>query len=160
MKRLRVFLPPNRVQPGWAHLIGSTGAVIESWPILGKADNAKAAAKGNPTRDPLRPFGDTPTGDYAPVKVVEFTDAELAKGTSVGRRWFHLRGTGGDAAIACGPVVGAFNAGARTGLGLHAGRPGERLVPTYGCLRMLENDLEDLCAAVGDDALQVSVEEV
>lgn len=161
MFRLYAFFHADRALPGRAHLIGKRGELVDSFGILGKADNAKAMAKGNPSRDPLRPYGDTPTGVYEPVRLVDFGDAELAKGTAVGSRWFPLVGASGDAAVACGPelmpgVAGRI-VGGRTGLGLHAGRAGDRLFPTYGCLRLLESDLEDLCTYVGSELLEVTV---
>lgn len=152
MYRIKIFLPSSRVPPGWLHLIGGLGQLIESFPCLGKADNERALAKGNPSRDPVRPFGDTPTGLYLPTKVERFSGTH----ERIGLAWIPMVGGGranDQAATACAP--GKMQ---RTGLGIHAGRDGSKLFPTYGCIRMLTGDFNDLIATIGDEMVQIEVE--
>ena len=93
---------------------------------LGRSDNAKATAKGNPSRSSVRPFGDTPTGVYA----VRFSMAPMAdRGTYGQNRVMYMDPLSGDALTA--------EDNGRSGLWLHGGslRDGN-LRPTYGCIRV------------------------
>ena len=58
-------------------------------------------------------------------------------------------GLQGDAATAveCG----------RTGLGLHAGRGDDRLVPTYGCLRITDLHFDRLAECLDGDAVEIRI---
>jgi hypothetical protein len=149
MLRFHIFLPRDRYKPGRLHVFDATGRLIHSdVPVLGKADNGRAAKAGNPDRAPMQPFGDTPTGSYVPTRRVMFG----APHDRLGKGWFPIEGATGDALVAC-------TAGGRTGLGLHAGRGNDRLVPTYGCLRVLDSDFDALAALAGDAPVQIVVEE-
>jgi lipoprotein-anchoring transpeptidase ErfK/SrfK len=109
---------------------------------LGKADNATAKLHGNPDRTTTRPFGDTPTGDYRVVRLVTHTGGESE---------VHTYGT--FPSVLLDPVAGdaltAKNNG-RSGLMIHGGAPGAggKLRPTFGCIRVAEDDERDLAALI------------
>ena len=99
-KHVRIMLPLDRTQSGHLHLFATTGGFITSMECLGKADNAKAAAKGNPSRVTTEPFGDAPSGTFSVTQLVETGNPELAKNTGLGTHWIPLDPTGGDAGTA------------------------------------------------------------
>jgi hypothetical protein len=111
-------------------------------PVLGKSDNAAAARRGNPSRDPTRPFGDTPAGEYAcAIGRPGAVTAELE------------RKYGPHGWIALDPIAGqALQAkrNGRFGLLIHGGALNAkgRLRPTHGCIRMFNPDLAALLRAV------------
>lgn len=102
---------------------------------LGKADNRRAAEHGNPDRDPVRPYGDTPLGRYD-GKVVRFDLPDKV----LGEAWIKLDPKSGEA------LAGLGNG--RSGLGIHGGRGDEKLMPTLGCVRMYDRDFKVLVAAI------------
>ena len=133
--KIVVSLPRNRSSLGKLALIDDSGELIYG-PVraYGKADNAMAARKGNPTRDPKRPFGDTPSGGYA----VRFSPAPMADRSTYGQyRVGFLDPLSGDALTA--------EENGRTGLWLHGGtvRDGQ-LRPTYGCIRVDDGTMLEL----------------
>ena len=70
--RVEVVLPIDRYKAGELTLKGSDGTKLAGpFPVLGKADNSKAASSGNPNRDPTRPWGDTPEGTYSVPRIVD-----------------------------------------------------------------------------------------
>jgi len=142
---ITVTLPANRLRTGSLELWREDGATITRygiWECLGKADNQRAAKKGNPSRDSTRIKGDTPTGVYAPTKVT--VRPHYKPGDGVGADWIPLDPQSGDAALA--------KANGRTGLGIHAERGNyspshtvtNGLVPTEGCIRMRQRDYDAL----------------
>ena len=78
---LRVTLPRNRNIPGELVALDDDGYVIHQCPVLGKADNARAAAAGNPTRNPLLPFGDTPRGSGLAISAARWLRLERMAST-------------------------------------------------------------------------------
>lgn len=144
MRKIVAYLPKDRSQPGRLSLCDAAGDAIESWPCLGKAAGELARAAGNPKRDPLKRNGDTPLGDYAPARVQPAYGAE-----GIGNEWIPIEGADGDALQA--------RLNGRRGLAIHAGRGDARLVPTAGCVRMLQRDFDALCELVGDEVFEVSV---
>lgn len=62
---IHVSLPSDRTSTGFIMLVAGGKTLAGPFRVLGKADNAMAAKKGNATRDPKQPYGDTPTGEYA-----------------------------------------------------------------------------------------------
>lgn len=145
-KRILILLPRDRTRPGVLHLFGADGAQLEAVPCRGKADGARAAKEGNPSRSSIRRYGDTPTGRYKRTRPTSTGDAA----TKLGPTWIPLEGAEGDALIAKHD---------RTGLGIHAGR-GNELIATYGCIRVGQNDFDDLVAAIGEDDVDVTIEEL
>ncbi len=116
-------------------------------PCLGKADNAGAAAHGNPARDPLRPYGDLPTGTYVVLGWSPVDPEDVKEVNSYGLAGkLVLDPVGGEA-------LQAKQAG-RYGLLIHGGAPaadGSGLRPTYGCARVSNATMTSLAQlAVGD----------
>lgn len=117
---IEIVLPKDRSKYG-----GLTVSAVATFRCLGKADNAAAKRQGNPQRDPLKQYGDTPTGVYIGTLGVTY------KGRTYGE--FPV--------IMLSPVSGdalrAQDKGGRSGLWIHGGDPrnGE-LRPTHGCVRV------------------------
>jgi hypothetical protein len=109
--------------------------------VLGKADNLGAAAHGNPTRDPTRPYGDWAAGTYAVTGLAPVDRSDPEEVNTFGP-WgkLVLDPTGG-------PALDGKRHG-RYGLLLHGGRlsMSQRLRPTYGCGRVADADMERLVA--------------
>jgi len=143
---LRVSLPRDRRQSGDFELLDAAGNKVLVGGCLGKADNEQAIKAGNAARDPIRPYGDTPSGLYRPARVLHLVPRHQRMG---------------DYAIpmigAAGQALGAM--AARTGLYVHAGRGDARLVPTYGCLRLLDRDMLAIQRRVGDSLITVEIAE-
>jgi hypothetical protein len=154
MLRLLIVLPPwpGRAAEGEAALYGADGAELARFRCLGKADNFKARDKGNPGRDPLKPWGDTPSGTYAPQLVARLN----------GRRREFL----GDWFLPLvepthGPAVAALDVrgGGRTALGVHAGRGDRKLMPTNGCVRIETTAMDRLAQLAAGQPILPVVEE-
>jgi hypothetical protein len=149
--QLDVRLPVNRALAGVADLRSPAGdLLIAALPVLGKADNARAVAKANPQRDPLRVGGDTPTGAYAPARLIR----QAGYTNTYGRYKLSLIGVRGDALTAM--------QNKRSHLLLHGGHKTKsgKLMPTFGCLRMTDSELAALAAVVKECLIQVLVTEV
>ena len=135
--RLEGWLPVDRQGWGDLALIGDDGTVLFGpWPYRGKADNQAAIVHGNPTRDPLRPFGDHCAGTYRITEVVKIDPADTLHHAEFGPYKLRLDPIGGDALQA--------KRNGRTDLELHGGAPGQpgtlnELRATYGCGRT-QND--------------------
>lgn len=151
--RIAALLPKDRTKPGTLLLLADSGAQLLAAPCLGKSDNQKAADNGNPTRDPTRPWGDTPTGMYRSAKVRRFDPEHVTLGPYA----IKLDGVSGQALEAV--------KGGRTELYIHAtrtndaGRGEDRLIPTYGCLRLEDDDMKALVAAIGDTTVEIEIAE-
>lgn len=142
---IRIVLPKDRAKYG-----NLTVATVATFRCLGKADNAAAKRQGNPQRDPLKQYGDTPPGVYIGTLGMTY------KGRTYGE--FPV--------IMLSPVSGdalrAQKEGGRSGLWIHGGelRNGE-LRPTYGCIRVDDSTqkiLVDLLKGAGNRC-EVVVEE-
>ena len=144
MKKIVVYLPHDRVHAGYLEL-EVNGKVVFNCGALGKADNAKAAKCGNPGRDPVRPWGDTPCGSYDPARVMTLPPPY----GHLGKYFIPMEGTIGQAAEA--------KTNGRTGLGIHGGRGNDRLVPTNGCVRLLDDDMEALVELIDGDEVDIHV---
>jgi L,D-transpeptidase catalytic domain len=128
---IRVMLPKDRRTPGEIVVVDGDGVVLLGpFPCLGKGDNAGAIEHANRTRDPVRPFGDHPTGVYRITSI----QRNKPPAHSYGSAFFHIEPTEGQA-------LEAKLAG-RVGLAIHGGDPGADgvLRPTNGCLRV-RNDV-------------------
>ena len=134
MIKISATLPGERREPGqlFLEIDGERHGPIA---CLGKADQERADKAGNPARDPILPYGDTPTGVYRAAKLVHHVPPHARVG-----EWFlPLVGRSGE----------AFDAmAARTAVGIHAGRGNDRLVPTYGCLRVSDDDMAEMAAII------------
>ena len=146
MFRIKIYLPAIRARQGILRLFrGPTQEYMMDAPCLGKADNARAAKANNLTRDPALPYGDTPTGEYAVTRYFGFAEPH----PRIGNGWIPITGISGQAEDAV--------EGGRTGLGIHAGRGDDRLIPTYGCVRMLDRDMAWMAKLVGQEEIRVEV---
>ncbi len=146
-----VMLGHDRATAGTLVLIDKDIRILGA-PCLSKADNQKAASMGNPSRDPRRPYGDTPAGRYViPVPITWAFDRH----TTLGEAWIPLVLEG-----AIGEQVECAKRNNRSGLLIHAGRGSGTLVPTYGCLRMLARDFFHLCSSIGANEVTVTIEEM
>ncbi|AGY59294.1 glucosaminidase domain-containing protein [Gloeobacter kilaueensis] len=148
MVKIHVYLPDDRRQVGRLQLVDDNDEIITGpFPVLGKADNQAAAANGNPSRDPLRKNGDTPLGTYR-VSEVRPTDNEHYPNHSYGPYGFL------PLIAVSGQALHAAQNG-RAGLGIHAGDPGTggKLRPTYGCLRLFNDNQKQLVAALKNEGL-------
>lgn len=157
--QLSITLPPAafRQRPGFFMLTDDDGRFYLSGYCLGKADNGEALKRGNAARIPTLPYGDTPTGDYGPTRLVLFDHRHARMGIG----WIPIEGANGDALVARQKKDRADlpDEGARSGLGIHAGRGSERLVPTYGCVRLKDSDFARLAEIVGERTIEVSIGE-
>ena len=137
---IEIRLPANRALPGWLRVLDASGNTVFACACLGKADNAEAIARRNASRDPLKPFGDTPLGSWIGTIGPKMADTRTYGVNPV----IMLRATGGDA------LQAAKNG--RAGIWIHGGslRMGN-LRPTFGCVRvadpMMAAILEILLAA-------------
>lgn len=152
---IRVDLPTDRTRTGTLKVLDpATGLTLFGpVPVLGRAARNRATQEGNPNGDPLKPFGDTPTGGYDIVNIVANgagttrPEAQYGKSGSI-----VLDPTTGDAARA--------KTAGRTGLLIHAGRhdfssvvDARALKPTNGCLRMLDWHLAELIKVIRNNNL-------
>lgn len=121
--KITITLKPDR----WALGVLSLDGTDFSCVCLGRADQAAATKMGNPTRNPLKRNGDTPTGLYRAI-----VGERLSNTRSYGpQRVIRIDPTGGDA-------LAAKQAG-RAGLLIHGGDvgvDGRSLRPTHGCVRL------------------------
>jgi len=112
---------------------------------LAKSDNTKAKNSGNESRDPLKPFGDLPTGTYKAV----ITTAESNDKYGPHKRWV-LNALTGDAWT-------AVHDNGRYSLMIHGGKlRNGKLRPTYGCLRLDDETMEWL-AGLGVTSFEIEV---
>ncbi len=146
---LTITLPVNREYSGYFVATDEAGKLLTSGRALGKADNQRARKENNPSRDPTKPYGDTPTGKYIRTKAIIFAIED----DTYGKGWIPLEGDTGDA-------LGAVEGG-RDGIAIHAGRPytGGRLVPTYGCPRVSPEDFAKIVLAAAGGWIQVTIKE-
>jgi hypothetical protein len=142
--RIVVELPLDRTKAGTLLLTDDAGNTLAGpYDVLGKSDNATAASHGNPSRDPLLPYGDTPEGIY---------DVSHAVATGAGTNFSeHSYGLFGGLVLQ--PVSGdalAAAAAGRIGLMVHSGDPGPTnpLRPTHGCLRLSNDSMNALMQAL------------
>lgn len=136
---------------------------IGPFPALGRADRSMAAEHGNPAADPTKPFGDTPLGEY-------LGNLGYERDTPENR---HSYGNPDDTHAI--PVLRIYPAGGATdadkreesdqgkdpGLLIHAGALSEsgQLRPTYGCVRIMQDNLPAILAEVaGIESFPVSIQ--
>ena len=147
MFHLIAELQEDRATPGRILGYDENGGNCFSAPCLGRADNQRAAQASNARRIAIRPDGDTPTGVYKPARLVRFEREHRRMGIG----WLPLDGL-------FGQCCRALEMG-RTGLGIHAGRGNTRLVPTYGCIRLLDKDFLELMERAGDQLIRTVIVE-
>ncbi|MYM28345.1 hypothetical protein GTP58_08415 [Duganella sp. CY15W] len=125
MDQLCIHLPINRDYEGEIWLEDGEGRILLGpFPISGRVADTIAAEHKNPTRDPLLPYGDPPTGTYKLVGIRETGGASKLRADLYGRSGaFVLLPWSGDAALA--DATGRFE------ILIHGGAPG-----AAGSLRM------------------------
>lgn len=149
--RVEVTLPKDRSVPGKLRAFDDADQLVLG-PVncLGRADSGDAKLHGNPERDSLHLFGDTPTGKYRIAQLMSHQRSESD---------IHTYGT--YPAVLLDPLSGdALKAkqNGRSGLMIHGGAPSAsgKLRPTHGCIRIAEADERDLVAIVLRSALATS----
>jgi hypothetical protein len=140
MREITVTLPADRTQPGTLTVTDGKGRMLASMPCLGRAARELCAQGGNPSCAPTKRLGNTPLGDYVARQGV--VARPKGRTTGFGTHWIPLDPVGGEAQEAEG--------NGRAGLAIHGGRGNARLVPTGGCIRVLDKDFARLAAALGD----------
>lgn len=140
-----VILPADRSRLGRLLVEREGRTVFGPVPCYGRSDDRTARERGNPDRDPLKPFGDTPLGVYrchlgaaAPAPAL-------------------VRGYGPHGWVALDPVSGpALQAkkNGRFGLLIHGGdlNAAGKLRPTYGCVRVSNRDMVGLMSRLREGA--------
>lgn len=138
---ITVRLHKDRYRLGEAAL-----GAVNICPCLGISDNSQAIAHGNPSRNPLLPYGDTPTGVYTGT-VIPPGDVD---GYGEYRRIF-LTPVSGDG------VLAEQAPGMRAGLLVHGGELNplytwwDGLRPTYGCVRVPDDGMKAIMEVVDDN---------
>ncbi|MBI4907497.1 MAG: L,D-transpeptidase [Acidobacteria bacterium] len=154
MPLITVTLQRDRTKTGTLTVTSAAGATLAGpFDALCKADNAAAAARGNPSRDPTKSYGDTPTGKYR-----GFVSA-LAR-TPVNDRTY-----GPQSVITLDPVSGQAKTAkenGRWGLLIHGGalNAAGKLRPTFGCVRVSNTSMQILLGKLpGGEKIEVVVSE-
>ncbi len=133
MFRIIVELPRDRDYCGWLALFDTGGRqVCGPFAVAGRANDSRAAAEGNPSRNPLLRYGDTPAGSYR-VKQIGAPVHDLRNFGPNGV--IVIEAASGDAALA--------EANGRYRLFIQGGEaaPGGALRATTGALRLSNDDL-------------------
>jgi hypothetical protein len=150
--RIEITLPRNRWHLGTLRLLDGEVQRL-SCPCYSKSDSIAAAQAGNPTRDPFRRNGDTPTGRYRGTVERRVMEPERSYG-----KWppIRLHPVSGDA-------LTAHNNG-RRGLLIHGGHPNNNgnLRATNGCIRIADkhqNELLSLLRAAGLSEIPIEIKE-
>jgi hypothetical protein len=145
--QIKVSISSNRNMLGQLSLYDITGLIAAGpyW-VLARADYAYAKSKGNDGADPLKVYGNTPTGTYSVVRIEPCGDDAPSLNSS--------RSYGVNGALVLVPTAGdalaAKENGGRTGLLAHGGdlspsTPGNTLLrSTHGCIRMANADVATL----------------
>ena len=138
--QIKIQLPSDRTQYGTLTL-ESTTQTLGPFECYGKADNQSATAKGNPTRDPTKSFGDTPTGRYRGY-VNKIANTPANEKTYGPQPVITLDPQSGPAKIA--------KENGRFGLLIHGGAlsAAGRLRPTFGCVRVANATMVKILEAI------------
>jgi hypothetical protein len=150
--RLRISLPEDRDYAGWLEVVDENGVVVLG-PFLaaGRAHDEPALAHGNPRRNPLQPFGDTPLGAYVAGGVIETGPGTARDGETYGP----------NGVVLLEPVSGAAalaDAHGRFRLFIQGGAGDERLRATAGAVRLFDRDQKRLVALLRRVARRVPCE--
>lgn len=140
---LKVEFSSDRDQIGSLVLLKRGARVAGPFKAYGRSDTQRAVAHQNPTRDPKKLYGDTPTGTYAIPRAIATGPGTAYNSHSYGKNGaLVLVPATGDAALAA--------ANGRVGLLIHGGDPGSngRLRATHGCIRLANSDMAALMAAI------------
>jgi hypothetical protein len=133
--RLCVEVPHNRDGYGTLLLRDGAGAILFGpVPIAARSSDALAAAKGNPARNPLFCYGDTPLGEYRLVRLIDKRQRSVLQANDFGSAALVLSAVSGAAAIA--------EANGRFEIVLCGGRETRegRIRSTAGAMRLRDRD--------------------
>jgi hypothetical protein len=146
--RITIQLGANRDRTGYLSVCDDQGRVfIGPFPISARAADSIASENGNPTREPVLPFGDPPTGRYKVVDAIATGQGTPYRGDLYGDTGaIVLAPVSGDAALA--DACGRFQ------LLIHGGRPSDdgRLRVSSGNFRLFDHDLKSLIDVVKSGA--------
>src|SRR5271154_4510449 len=145
MPTIEIVLASDRNRVGRLILKDDAGRKLAGpCSVCGRANDFAASEHRNPTRSPLLPYGDTPTGEYRVRGILSTGD-----GTAYEARKFSQSGM-----IVLEPLRGQATIAEKNGrrvLVIQAGTPntaGKLLCATNGSVRMHEDELRDLIEAV------------
>jgi hypothetical protein len=144
MSRLVIRLPDDRNHVGSLILEGDDGSVILGpFDVCGRADDRVAARQGNPRRNRLIPYGDTPLGTYRVRQI-------LQSGTATD---FPSERFGPNEVVVLDPIDGEAalaDANGRFQVLIHGGveEPDGRLRVTNGALRLANSHQQALVCLV------------
>src|SRR5271165_2552536 len=145
MPTIEIILASDRNRVGRLILKDDAGRKLAGpYSVCGRANDFAASEHRNPTRSPLQPYGDTPTGEYRLRSIVR-----TGRGTTYDATLFGRFGM-----IALDPVRGQAAIADQNGrhiLVIHAGTPNPAsrlLYATNGSVRMFDDDLRDLIDAL------------
>jgi len=146
--RITIQLGANRDRTGYLSVCDDQGRVfVGPLPISARAADSIASENGNPTREPVLPFGDPPTGRYRVVDAIPTGQGTPYRGDLYGDAGaIVLAPVSGDAALA--DACGRFQ------LLIHGGRPSDdgRLRVSSGNFRLFDHDLKSLIDVVKSGA--------
>jgi len=133
--RIDIYLHKDRTLPGVIRWDEDSSARC-----FGKSDNAAAKKAGNESRDPLKPYGDIPLGNYKAVVTVPGSP-DRSYGP---HKRLNLTPT-------AGPALQAF-ANGRYGIMIHGGdlAPNGNLRPTHGCVRVDDHAMENILLTIDE----------
>jgi len=139
----------NRRNLGQLTLFDEKGDLaVGPFQVLGRSSNKwwdkeikKTVYNPNKGRDPVKKFGDTPTGTYGVEIITHPNDS------TYGPHFIKLDPTGGDALVA--------EANGRAGIGIHGGGTNPifgngKFSSTKGCVRMLDGDIQLLVKRINE----------
>ena len=157
MPTIEIVLASDRNRVGRLILKDDAGRKLAGpYSVCGRANDFAASEHRNPTRSPLQPYGDTPTGEYRMRGIVR-----TGRGTAYDASKFGKFGM-----IVLEPVRGQAAIADQNGrhvLVIHAGTPNPAsrlLYATNGSVRMYDDDLRELIeAAWGESSVVCKISE-
>ena len=137
MARIYIQIPSgvDRRQPGILRVTTDDGKIVFQAPVLARADQRNANKHENPTRDPTKQMGDSPTGTYIATGWKKHSNTGIY---------------GPNGVIVLDPVAGealeAKDQGKRQYIYIHGGGTDEQgaLRATYGCFRLSNSAMFEL----------------
>jgi hypothetical protein len=143
---INVALPADRKKLGTYTVVDDAGIVrFGPVPCLGLADQTLAGEHGNPTRNPLLPYGDTPLGLYR-VTIIPASSNTHSYGPNPRLMLTPVSGE-------C--VMAEDRDHLRAGILNHGGDPNpaytfwDSLRPTEGCVRLSDANMAAVIARLG-----------
>src|SRR5271170_4527061 len=157
MPTIEILLPSDRNRAGQLFFKANDDRDLRvPWSVCGRANDFAASEHGNPTRSPLLPYGDTPTGEYRVRGILP-----TGNGTAYDGKKF---GPFGMIVLEplCGEAMIADQHGRRV-LVIHGGSPhaaSKLLYATNGSVRMYDDELRELIRDVrGESSVTCRISE-